>query len=58
MSRDNSVYTPDRIMSYSLGIAMIETLAAECMLSEHEKRRLFDMLRRRYGLEKTSIFAK
>lgn len=58
MSRDNSVYTPDGIMSYNLGVAMIETLASECLLSEHEKRRLFDILRRRYGLEKTSIFAK
>ena len=58
MSRDNSVCTPDGLMSYSLGIAMIETLAEECLLSEREKQCLYDMLRRRYGLEKTSIFAK
>lgn len=58
MSRDNSVCSPDGLMSYSLAVAMIETLAAECLLSEHEKQRLFDMLRKRYGLEKTSIFAK
>lgn len=39
MSRDNSVYTPDGLMSYSLGIAMIETLDAKCLLSEHKKQR-------------------
>lgn len=52
------VYEPSGYMSYMLAVSVIETLAREKGFSEREKTRLLDLLRKRYGLKKSSIFAK
>lgn len=48
----------DRLMSYSLAVALVEKLDMECALSERERRCLLDLLTARYGLGKNSIFTK
>ena len=52
------LYCPARLMSWRLAVSAVEKIAAEGGLTEREKERLLSILRKRYGLNKKSIFIK